>query len=107
MGPNTASIALKGYISTLSQRGWRDALRNRPYPRAYDEWSEQDQRNYENGRLRAAGAKTLWKYRKDIPRQQTIEVVAQVSASERGFIPPSRDPSVPPEPLPPPPKPTY
>jgi len=104
--PNTASHAQQGYVSPFSLRGWRDALRGRPYPRAYDSWLEADQRNYENGRLRAAGAKTLWK-KKDIPKQQTPEVVQRVAAGQRGFIAPSRDPNAPPEVPPPPPPPVY
>jgi hypothetical protein len=104
--PNTDSHALQGYVSPFSQRGWRDALRGRPYPQQYDSWPEPDQRNYENGRLRAVGARTLWK-RKDIPKAQDALVVKLVAANQRGFIPPSRDPDAPPEPLPPPPLPVY
>lgn len=103
---NTESHAQQGYVSPHSMRGWRDGLHGRPYPKAYDGWSEQDQRNYENGRLRAAGARTLWK-RKDIPKQQTAETVVRVAGNRRGFIPPSRDPHAPPERLPLPPPPVY
>jgi hypothetical protein len=37
-----------------SAAGWRDYASGQPYPRAYDTWREVDQRNYENGRMRAA-----------------------------------------------------
>lgn len=104
---NTGSHAQKGHVTEYSARGWRDALRGRGYPKAYDGWDEQAQRNYENGRLRAAGARTLWKYKKDIPAVQTPEVMAAVAANQRGFIPPSRDPNAPPERLPPPPPTVY
>jgi len=34
--------------------GWREYAQGLPYPKAYDGWKEIDQRNYENGRMRAA-----------------------------------------------------
>lgn len=76
-----------GYVSTLSQIGWADARAGRPYRREYDGWVELDQRNYENGRLRAAGAALVWKY---VPREQTAAMVKKIRAHDRGFIPPTR-----------------
>lgn len=76
-----------GYVSMLSQVGWADARAGRPYRREYDGWLELDQRNYENGRLRAAGAALVWKR---VPKSQTASVVQRIKAHDRGFIPPSR-----------------
>ena len=76
-----------GYVSTLSQIGWADARAGRPYRREYDTWVELDQRNYENGRLRAAGAALVWKR---VPKEQTASVVRRIKAHDRGFIPPLR-----------------
>jgi hypothetical protein len=77
----------KGYVSMISQIGWADCRAGRPYRREYDSWQELDQRNYENGRLRAAGAALVWKR---VPKQQTEYVVKTLKAHDRGFIPPSR-----------------
>lgn len=76
-----------GYVSTLSQLGWADARAGRSYRREYDNWEELDQRNYENGRLRAAGAASIWKR---VPKEQTAAVVRMIKAHDRGFIPPTR-----------------
>ncbi len=35
-------------------RGWADYRAGLSYPTEYDTWEEVDQRNYENGRMRAA-----------------------------------------------------
>lgn len=40
--------------STESQRGWHDYRAGFGFPLEYDAWSEPRQRNYENGRQRAA-----------------------------------------------------
>jgi hypothetical protein len=76
-----------GYVSMLSQLGWADCRAGRAYPREYDIWEELDQRNYENGRLRAAGAALVWKR---VPKTQTASVVRRIKAHDRGFIPPTR-----------------
>lgn len=76
-----------GYVSLISQVGWADYRAGRGYPREYDAWDELDQRNYENGRLRAAGAALVWKR---VPKTQTASVVMRLQAHDRGFIPPTR-----------------
>lgn len=43
--------------SDFSEQGWKDYRQGISYPAAYDTWSEKDQRNYENGRMRAANYK--------------------------------------------------
>lgn len=45
-------------FSKHAQMGWSDYARGLPAPREYDGWHEVDQRNYENGRMRAAN----WQY---------------------------------------------
>ncbi len=37
-----------------AQLGWKDYRSGLPFPSTYDTWIEIDQRNYENGRQRAA-----------------------------------------------------
>lgn len=39
-----------------SGRGWSDYLAGLPFPADFDDWGEIEQRHYERGRLRAAGA---------------------------------------------------
>lgn len=42
--------------TAFSGMGWADARAGKPYPAEYDTWTEKDQRHYERGRLRFAGA---------------------------------------------------
>jgi hypothetical protein len=42
--------------NAMSARGWTDYRAGLAFPREYEGWSEIDQRHYERGRLRAAGA---------------------------------------------------
>ena len=42
------------YPKKFSAAGWTDYATGVPFPRGYDAWREVDQRNYENGRQRAA-----------------------------------------------------
>ena len=44
-----------------SGQGWADYRAGRPYDPAYDGWDQIDQRNYERGRLRAAGAHLVYR----------------------------------------------
>lgn len=41
-------------LSLFAQIGWSDHMAEQPFPLEYDTWREVDQRNYENGRQRAA-----------------------------------------------------
>lgn len=41
-------------------RGWADYRSGAPFPAEYDTWNPPEQRNYENGRLRAANVKAAF-----------------------------------------------
>ena len=51
-----------------SRWGWSDYRAGRPYRPEYETWSRIQQRNYENGRLRAANVKAAFG---NVPSQQT------------------------------------
>ena len=55
--------------NSKSHQGWADYASGLPYPVAYDTWREVDQRNYENGRMRAANYQLAIKGGK-LPKQQ-------------------------------------
>jgi hypothetical protein len=53
--PGTREISDGAIIpEPLIAIGFNDRLANRPYPSAYETWSEPEQRRYENGRLVAS-----------------------------------------------------
>ena len=52
---NHAGVSRRnGYRDPASDIGWADYAAGWPFPADYDTWSRKRQRNYENGRLRAA-----------------------------------------------------
>jgi hypothetical protein len=63
--------------------GWEDYLADRPYPADYDTWEQIKQRHYERGRLRAAGAKLV--YRR-VPKKEPRDIVAKTNGLK--LVPP-------------------
>jgi hypothetical protein len=59
-----------------SQLGWRDYLDGKGFPATYDSWDQKDQRHYERGRLRAAGAYLI--YRR-IPEREPLDIVQRTN----------------------------
>jgi hypothetical protein len=49
--------AKRNYRDNISNIGWKDFMQGFMFPYDYDKWSIKEQRNYENGRLRAANYK--------------------------------------------------
>lgn len=60
-----------------SARGWQDYRADRGYPAEYETWTEKEQRHYERGRLRAAGAK-LAGYR-SVPEQEPRNIIERTN----------------------------
>lgn len=60
-----------------SDMGWRDYRAGAPFPRDYDLWPRIEQRNYENGRLRAANYKVAFGILP--PKQASVARCAQVA----------------------------
>jgi hypothetical protein len=60
-----------------SAQGWQDYLADRPFPADYDSWTQAQQRHYERGRLRAAGARLV--YRRRIPRSEPRDIVPRTN----------------------------
>lgn len=55
MNGNTKEVRyIKPRIATFYLLGYNDYTLTLPFPPTYDTWAEMDQKNYENGRLRAA-----------------------------------------------------
>lgn len=69
-----------------SGQGWADYRAGRPYDPAYDGWDQIDQRNYERGRLRAAGAHLV--YRR-VPAREPRDIIAKTNGLR--LIPPAAD----------------
>lgn len=75
---NSALVIRKGYISPFSERGYFDARLGFPYTPEYETWTEKNQRNYENGRLRACEARLIYQR---APLRQTPMIVKRCGAS--------------------------
>jgi hypothetical protein len=87
MSINTRTVASHIIGQTeQSHMGWHDFYTRQPYPSDYDSWSEQDQRNYENGRLRAANVSLMTK----LPARQSVRLIRLASLKVGKAIPPRR-----------------
>ncbi len=82
MSDNRRTSPRRNFVSPFSERGYFDKRLGFPYALDYERWSKVDQINYENGRLRAAGAMTLYAR---VPLQQTKAVRKRVNG--HNFIP--------------------
>jgi hypothetical protein len=76
-----------------SAMGWADVREGKGYRPEYETWPEKDQRHYERGRLRAAGA-SLAGYRR-IPASEPGDIVQRTNGLR--LVPPraARDERVP------------
>lgn len=79
--------------TAFSGMGWADARDGKGYPAEYDTWTEKDQRHYERGRLRFAGAQQAG-YRR-IPASEPADIVQRTNGLR--LVPPraARDDRVP------------
>lgn len=84
---NTRCVRKAGTRSVYSDIGWRDARAGLPFHLDYDRWCEKDQRNYENGRLRATAAPFFYE---NVPAEQTDAARKKIDAVRNGFIPKGR-----------------
>lgn len=80
---NNATYFPKVTPTPESRLGWEDYFASRPFPAEYDTWNQITQRHYERGRLRAAGAKLV--YRR-VPRNEPRDIVARTNGL--GLVPP-------------------
>jgi hypothetical protein len=84
---NGTTKARLGLKTQQSDWGWFDVYDHADYPQDYDTWSEKDQRNYENGRLRAANVQlALGK----LPAKQDSVLIAMAAKLVGDSIPPRK-----------------
>ena len=76
---------LRGMMPTEhSGKGWQDYLADKPFPPEYDSWNQVQQRHYERGRLRAAGAYLVYN---PVPRQEPQNIVRRTNGLR--LVPPN------------------
>jgi hypothetical protein len=70
----------------FSRRGWKDYLADTPFPwDEYDTWTQIEQRHYERGRLRAAGAGLVYE---TVPKREPRDIVEKTNGLR--LVPPAR-----------------
>lgn len=74
------------FPTQASGQGWTDYLAGKGFPADYESWGEKEQRHYERGRLRAAGAK-LAGYR-SAPATEPANIIARTNGLR--LVPPAR-----------------
>jgi hypothetical protein len=67
-----------------SARGWRDYLDGEGFPPEYDTWNQIEQRHYERGRLRAAGARMIYR---QVPEREPGDIIRKTNRLK--LIPPA------------------
>lgn len=71
-----AAYGERVWSNEASRQGWADVVAGRGYPAEYDGWDQRQQRDYERGRLRAAGAYLVYPRR---PREEPPDIVQRTN----------------------------